>query len=106
MNTHNPAVIPRNHRVEEALEAGVRCRGAIAVDGFGAPSREAMLLTNNLLLVVATAAVLLGTLYPLLYEVITDGDKISVGPPYFNRVFVPIVLLLFVVMIASPFVSS
>ena len=66
-------------------------------------SREAMLLTNNLLLVVATAAVLLGTLYPLLYEVVTDGKKISVGPPYFNRVFVPIVCLLFVAMAISPF---
>ncbi len=66
-------------------------------------SREAMLLSNNLLLVVATAAVLLGTLYPLLYEVITDGGKISVGPPYFNAVFVPIVTLLFLAMIFSPF---
>ena len=66
-------------------------------------SREAMLLINNLLLVVATASVLLGTLYPLLYEVITDGKKISVGPPYFNRVFVPIVCLLFVAMAVSPF---
>ncbi|MGV0033504.1 MAG: heme lyase CcmF/NrfE family subunit [Candidatus Azotimanducaceae bacterium WSBS_2022_MAG_OTU7] len=66
-------------------------------------SREAMLMINNLLLVVATASVLLGTLYPLLYEVITDGKKISVGPPYFNRVFVPIVCLLFVAMMVSPF---
>jgi cytochrome c-type biogenesis protein CcmF len=66
-------------------------------------SREAMLLINNLLLVVATASVLLGTLYPLLYEVITDGKKISVGPPYFNRVFVPIVCLLFLAMVVSPF---
>ena len=66
-------------------------------------SREAMLLVNNLLLVVATAAVLLGTLYPLLYEVMTDGLKISVGPPYFNSVFVPVVLLLFLVMAFSPF---
>jgi len=65
-------------------------------------SREAMLLVNNLLLVVATAAVLLGTLYPLLYEVLTDGRKISVGPPYFNRVFVPIVTLLFLVMVVAP----
>lgn len=66
-------------------------------------SREAMLLINNLLLVVATAAVLLGTLYPLLYEVVTDGKKISVGPPYFNRVFVPIVCFLFIAMAISPF---
>ncbi|MFT7221763.1 MAG: cytochrome c-type biogenesis protein CcmF [Candidatus Azotimanducaceae bacterium] len=66
-------------------------------------SREAMLLINNLLLVVATAAVLLGTLYPLAYEVVTGGSKISVGPPYFNRVFVPIVTLLFVAMVFSPY---
>ena len=44
-------------------------------------SREVFLLVNNVLLVVSTAAVLLGTLYPLLYEALTDGDKISVGPP-------------------------
>ncbi len=62
-----------------------------------------MLLTNNLLLVVSTAAVLLGTLYPLIYEVITDGEKISVGPPYFNRVFVPITLLLLLAMMVGPF---
>jgi len=55
------------------------------------------------LLVVATASILLGPLYPLLYEVITDGKKISVGPPYFNRVFVPIVCLMFLAMVVSPF---
>ncbi len=66
-------------------------------------SREAMLLSNNLLLVVATAAVLLGTLYPLFYEVITDGKKISVGPPYFNAVFIPVVSVLFLVMAVSPY---
>ena len=81
----------------------VKASGIKSVASFEWTSREAMLLMNNLLLVVATAAVLLGTLYPLLYEVLTDGDKISVGPPYFNRVFVPIVLVLFTVMIAAPF---
>lgn len=70
---------------------------------FTASSREAMLLINNLLLVVATAAILLGTLYPLLYEVVTDGKKMSVGPPYFNAVFVPIVCLLCLAMVISPF---
>ena len=69
---------------------------------FDWSSREALLLVNNLLLVVAAAAVLLGTLYPLLYEVVTDGKKISVGPPYFNAVFVPVAGLLFLVMIFSP----
>jgi cytochrome c-type biogenesis protein CcmF len=70
---------------------------------YNATSREAMLLVNNLLLVVATSAVLLGTLYPLLYEVLTDGLKISVGPPYFNSVFVPVVSLLFLAMAVSPY---
>ncbi|MFT7091211.1 MAG: cytochrome c-type biogenesis protein CcmF [Candidatus Azotimanducaceae bacterium] len=70
--------------------------------GFDGTSRETFLLTNNLLLIVATAAVLLGTIYPLIYEAATGGDKISVGPPYFNKVFVPIVLLLFIAMAISP----
>jgi cytochrome c-type biogenesis protein CcmF len=55
---------------------------------FGLVSRESLLLTNNVLLVVACATVLLGTLYPLLIDALGAG-KISVGPPYFNAVFVP-----------------
>ena len=65
-------------------------------------SREVLLLVNNLLLSVAVAAILLGTLYPLAYEVITDGGKISVGPPYFNTVFLPILVLLFLAMVFGP----
>ncbi len=87
--------------------------GSLALYAFRAPvmradaqydglSREVLLLVNNVLLVVATAAVLLGTLYPLLYEAMTGGDKISVGPPYFNAVFVPLMLLLLVAMAAGP----
>ena len=71
--------------------------------GFDYSSREALILANNVLLMVAASAVLLGTLYPLLYEAISGGEKISVGPPYFNTVFVPIVMLLFVFMAVSPF---
>ncbi|HEY6597918.1 MAG TPA: heme lyase CcmF/NrfE family subunit [Pseudomonadales bacterium] len=56
-------------------------------------SREVLLLVNNVLLVVAMAVVLLGTLYPLAYEALTDGAKISVGPPYFNAVFVPLMVV-------------
>ena len=56
---------------------------------FGPVSREAMLLGNNILLVVAMAAVLLGTLYPLALDIL-DAGKISVGPPYFNSVFYPL----------------
>ena len=45
---------------------------------------------------------LLGTLYPLAYEAVTGGDKLSVGPPYFATVFVPIVMVLFLFMAISP----
>ncbi|MCO5099947.1 MAG: heme lyase CcmF/NrfE family subunit [Burkholderiaceae bacterium] len=57
--------------------------------GFSAISRESLLLANNVLLVVAMAAVLLGTLYPLILDTLEMG-KISVGPPYFESVFVPL----------------
>ena len=56
---------------------------------FDLVSRESMLLANNVLLVVAMAAVLLGTLYPLVLDIL-DAGKISVGPPYFNAVFYPL----------------
>ena len=69
--------------------------------GFTWVSRETLLLTNNLFLVVAAGAVLLGTIYPLIYEAATGGDKISVGPPYFNKVFVPLMVLLFIAMAFS-----
>jgi cytochrome c-type biogenesis protein CcmF len=61
---------------------------------FTLASREAFLLVNNILLVISMALVLLGTLYPLAYEVVTDGGKASVGPPYFNFFFVPLMLIL------------
>jgi cytochrome c-type biogenesis protein CcmF len=56
---------------------------------FEPVSRESMLLANNVLLVVAAGAVLLGTLYPLVLDALGKG-KISVGPPYFDAVFVPL----------------
>ncbi len=56
--------------------------------GFSLISRESMLLANNIVLVVAMAAVLLGTLYPLVLDTLNLG-KISVGPPYFESVFYP-----------------
>jgi len=56
---------------------------------FALVSRESMLLTNNVLLVVAAGSVLLGTLYPLFLDALNLG-KISVGPPYFDSVFVPL----------------
>lgn len=57
--------------------------------GFNLASREAGILLNNVLLVVSAATVLLGTLYPLAIDALGMG-KISVGPPYFNAVFIPL----------------
>ncbi len=69
---------------------------------FGLISRESLLLTNNVLLVVACATVLLGTLYPLLIDALGVG-KISVGPPYFNAVFVPVMSPILFLMGVGPF---
>ncbi len=68
---------------------------------FGLVSRETMLLMNNVLLVVATGSVLLGTLYPLLIDALGMG-KLSVGPPYFNTVFVPVMVPLLLLMAVGP----
>ncbi|MFX1672648.1 heme lyase CcmF/NrfE family subunit [Paraburkholderia sp. A2WS-5] len=57
--------------------------------GFEPVSREALLLSNNLLLMVAAGSVLLGTLYPMLLDAL-GADKLSVGAPYFDSVFVPL----------------
>jgi cytochrome c-type biogenesis protein CcmF len=67
-------------------------------------SREAGLLVNNLLLGVATGTVLFGTLYPLFVEAIA-GEKISVGEPFFNATFVPLMLPLVLIMAVGPFLS-
>jgi cytochrome c-type biogenesis protein CcmF len=68
---------------------------------FGLLSRESFLLGNNVLLVVAAGAVLLGTLYPLFADAFGWG-KVSVGPPYFELVFVPLMLPLIVLMGIGP----
>jgi cytochrome c-type biogenesis protein CcmF len=56
---------------------------------FGLVSRETGLLLNNVILVVTACSILLGTLYPLFLDALGAG-KISVGPPYFNSVFIPL----------------
>ena len=68
---------------------------------FAPVSREGFLILNNIFLVCAAATVFLGTFYPLLIEVVSK-DKISVGPPYFNKTFVPIILPMLVVMSMGP----
>ena len=69
--------------------------------GYSWLSREAALLANNVLLVVAMATVLLGTLAPLVFSAM-DLGRVSVGPPYFNLMFVPLMSLLAVAMGIGP----
>ncbi|MCL4165242.1 UNVERIFIED_CONTAM: hypothetical protein GTU68_009026 [Idotea baltica] len=68
-------------------------------------SREAGLLFNNMILATATGTVLFGTLYPLFFEALTGGEKISVGPPFFNAAFVPMMLPLVFAMALGPLLS-
>ena len=71
---------------------------------FSLSSRETFILLGNVFLVVAAGSVLLGTLYPLLIDALHLG-KISVGPPYFNSVFVPIMVPLLVLMGVGPWTN-
>ena len=64
---------------------------------FALVSRETLLLVNNVLLLAGAAAVLLGTVYPMIIDALNLG-KLSVGPPYFNAVFIPIMLPLLLVL--------
>ena len=87
--------------------------GALTIYGLRAPtitsraryggfSRELLLLVNNAILVVALAFVLHGTLYPLAHEALTGGEKTSVGAPYFNRGFVPLMCVLACFLAVAP----
>ncbi|MCW0235898.1 MAG: heme lyase CcmF/NrfE family subunit [Ferrovibrio sp.] len=89
--------------------------GSLALYAFRAPalqgvgvfaplSREGALILNNLLLAVACAAVLLGTLYPLALDAIS-GAKVSVGPQYFNSVFVPLMTPLVAAVAIGPLLA-
>jgi cytochrome c-type biogenesis protein CcmF len=69
---------------------------------FGLISRESLLLTNNVLLAVAAGSVLLGTLYPLAVDALS-GNKLSVGPPYFNAIFAPLMVPLLFLVGIGPF---
>jgi len=67
-------------------------------------SRETALVANNLLLVVATATVLIGTLYPLGLEA-WNGARISVGPPFYNATFAPLMGLMVIFMATGPLMA-
>ncbi|WP_298599312.1 cytochrome c-type biogenesis CcmF C-terminal domain-containing protein, partial [uncultured Zoogloea sp.] len=68
---------------------------------FALVSRETLLLINNVLLLCAAGAVMLGTLYPLVLDALNLG-KLSVGPPYFNAVFAPLMVPVLFLMAAGP----
>jgi cytochrome c-type biogenesis protein CcmF len=70
---------------------------------FEPVSREGALVANNLLLSVILGIVLVGTLYPLGAEAVT-GEKLSVGPPYFNSAAGPVALLLIAIMAVGPLI--
>jgi cytochrome c-type biogenesis protein CcmF len=76
----------------KALEAGPT---------FAALSREGALVVNNIFLAAATGTVFVGTFYPLLIDLLSD-DKLTVGPPYFNITFAPLMALLALAMAAGP----
>jgi cytochrome c-type biogenesis protein CcmF len=75
-----------------------------AVGVFAPLSREGALVLNNLLLAVAAAAVLLGTLYPLAVDAIS-GAKVSVGPQYFDTVFIPLMVPLLAAVAVGPLLA-
>jgi cytochrome c-type biogenesis protein CcmF len=67
-------------------------------------SRESAFLLNNLVLVAAAFVVFTGTIFPVIAEAVT-GDRINVGPPYFNQVMAPLVILLLLLMGVVPLLA-
>jgi len=78
-----------------------KLKSQIEMDSF--VSRESIFLFNNLFFLVAAATVFLGTLYPLMVETF-QGGKVTVGPPYYNAVFMPIALGLLFLMGIGPYI--
>ena len=83
-----------------ALRANTMQSGGL----FQPISREGSLVLNNLLLVTSTATVLVGTLYPMVLEALT-GAKISVGPPFFNMTFGPLMVPLLMALPIGPMLA-
>jgi cytochrome c-type biogenesis protein CcmF len=79
--------------------------GALAPGGIFAPiSREGALVANNIFITAAAATVIVGTLYPLVLEAVT-GDRISVGAPFYNLTFAPIVVPLLMLVPFGPMLA-
>ncbi|MCY1648686.1 heme lyase CcmF/NrfE family subunit [Caulobacter sp. SL161] len=83
---------------------GIRAPSLNRGGQFRPISRESAIVLNNILLSTATAVVLLGTLYPLIREAM-DGEAVSVGAPFFNLTFTPLMLLAFAVLPAGPLLA-
>jgi cytochrome c-type biogenesis protein CcmF len=81
-----------------------RAPSLVSTGIFQPISREGALLLNNLIMATAAAAVLLGTLYPLLLDAV-GGGKISVGAPFFNAVFIPLMMPMIAAMAVGPMLS-
>jgi cytochrome c-type biogenesis protein CcmF len=79
----------------------IRMPGLKQGSQFSIISRESSLTLNNVILTAACATVFLGTFYPLVVDLI-GRDKISVGPPYYNMTFVPIMIPLLIAMAVGP----
>lgn len=79
----------------------LRASKIASTTSFDAVSREGGLVMNNLLLCVATATVFIGTFYPLAVDALSD-NKLTVGPPYFNLTFGPIMIALILFMAVGP----
>lgn len=78
----------------------IRAGGFRNTSAFTPVSREGGLVLNNIILITAAGTVFLGTFYPLFVEMISP-DKISVGAPYFNRTFVPLMIPLFFALVVG-----
>ena len=84
----------------------VRAPGMKGGGLFAPASREGALIANNMLLTLAAATVLLGTLYPLILEALSGGEtRVSVGPPFFNATFGPIMVPLVLLMAIGPLMA-
>ena len=92
------AVVATGAAILYALRANT-LKSEISYDGI---SRELLLLANNALLTLALAVIFLYTLYPLFYEWFTGGERVSIGPPYFNRMFVPLMTVLIAFLAIVP----
>jgi cytochrome c-type biogenesis protein CcmF len=82
----------------------LRAPSVISTAKFSFLSREVFLLINNIVFLVATLMVLFGTLFPLLMDALSLG-KYSVGPPYFNSLFVPLMSVLAMFMGIGPWLN-